>query len=631
MWIGCAGYFTLHNWDPLKVNYLSLFFRETPYFFSDISAAFHKLFSDGLRELVYVFLLLLASVGTGRLVLAAIGLSFSSLASFIISAALGLAALSYGTFILGLLGLYNTAGAIVSDVTLLILACYALWHIASLRYLQEKTFFSWTATVQVCLIGIVAVFLFAKALWPAVYVDAVTYHLGLPNYYLQEGAFVYIPEDMCSGYPFITEMLYTLAMLVAGQKAAQCTSVLIFLVSILAVYEVSKTLLGVRYAGLSCAVYTLTPCFMDATLAFGNDLCLVYYVVMATYCFFLWHMQYRSERMLILIGLFAGICLSIKYTAFIFIPIPLLAGFIYNAVKNEERLGWPLQRRVIICGAAAIMVCLPWMLKNIIYTGNPIYPAFFSVFGGEDINPEIYAVAAQWGGSVSTDTILTTAFHKFQGLFLFSPQFFVAYGPLCNTGLVFLFFLPLLLLMRRTSAIIKTLVCCAAFMFVLWIATYGAFRYYYPGIALLLIIASYVIVRTVDELPLPFRPFFVGAAAACLILNTGMGFYQVNMRTRTYGTNFLHDSDDKYLCRHMLDNPEALLTSYQVNAYINQHLPPETCVLIIGDVQHLYIHQKHRYTYLSATTPYGPFKKFAGANDAISLELKRRGITHILP
>jgi hypothetical protein len=167
-------------------------------------------------------------------------------------------------------------------------------------------------------------------------------------------------------------------------------------------------------------------------------------------------------------------------------------------------------------------------------------------------------------------------------------------------------------------------------MFILWIATYGAFRYYYPGIAFLLIIASYVIVRTLDELPVPFRPFVVGATGACLILNMGMGFYQANMRTRTYGTNFLHESDDKYLCRHMLDNPEALLTSYQVDSYINQHLSPATCVLIIGDVQHLYIHRKHRYTYLSATTPYGPFKKFAGANNAISLELKRKGITHIL-
>lgn len=630
IWIGCAGYISFHNWEPLKVNYLSLFFRETPYFFFDIPAAFHKLFSDGLRELVYVFVLLLASAGTGRLALAAIGLSFSSLADFIISVALGLATLSYSTFILGLLGLYNNAGAIVSTVTLLFLACYAIWHTASLKYLQEKTLFSWTATGTVFLIGVVAVFLFAKALWPAVYVDAVTYHLGIPNYYLQEGAFVYIPEDMCSGYPFITEMLYTLAMLVAGQKAAQCTSVLIFLLSILAVYEFSKTLLGVRYAGLTCVVYTLTPCLMDATLTFGNDLCLVYYMVMATYCFFLWHMQYRSERMLILIGLFAGICLSIKYTAFIFIPIPLLAGFIYNAVKNEERLGWPLLRRVMICGAATIIVCLPWMLKNILYTGNPIYPAFFSVFGGEDINPEIYAVAARWGGSVSADTILTAAFQKFQGLFLFSPPFSVTYGLLGNTGLVFLFFLPLLLFMRRTSAIIKALVCCAGFMFILWIATYGAIRYYYPGIAFLLIITSYVIVRTVTELPMPFRPFVVGATAACLILNMGMGFYQANMRTRTYGINFLHESDDTYLCRHMLDNPEALLTSYQVNSYINQHLSPETCVLIIGDVQHLYIHRKHRYTYLSATTPYGPFKKFAGANDAISLELKRRGITHIL-
>lgn len=630
IWIGCAGYLAFRDWDPLKLHYLSFFFQEIPYFFPDVVAAFHKLFSDGLRELGYVLVLLLAAAGAGRLALASFGLSFPTLSSFVISVALGLATLSYGTFALGLLGLYTVTGAIVSAVALVLLAFCAIGQRTSLKELQKNPLFSWTAVGLLCLMGVVAVFLFAKALWPAVYVDAITYHLGIPNCYLQEGAFVYIPEDMCSGYPFITEMLYTLAMLVAGQKAAQCTSVLIFLVSILTVYEFSKTLLGVKYAGLSCIVYALTPCFIDATLCFGNDLCLVYYVIITTYSFFLWHMQSRTERMLILTGLFAGICLSIKYTAFIFIPILLLSGFIYDAAKNEGRLGWPLLRRVMICGAAAIMVCLPWMLKNIIYSGNPMYPAFFSVFGGQNINSEIYAVATQWGGSVSVDTILTTAFRKLQGLFLFSPPFFVACGPLGNAGLVFLFFFPLLLFIRKTSPIINALIYCAVFMFVLWAATFGAVRYYYPGIAFLLIISSYVIVRTVAELPGPFRPFVAGAAAVCLILNAGMGFYQANMRTRTYGVNFLHESDDKYLRRHMLDNPEALLDSYPVNCYINKHLAPDTCVLMIGDVQHLYIHRKHRYTYLSATTPYGPFKKFAGAHDSISRELKSRGITHIL-
>ena len=98
----------------------------------------------------------------------------------------------------------------------------------------------------------------------------------------------------------------------------------------------------------------------------------------------------------------------------------------------------------------------------------------------------------------------------------------------------------------------------------------------------------------------------------------------------TYGADFLHDSDDRYLRMHMIGDKEALLDSYQVNCYINETLKPDARILVIGDVQHLYIKRHHLYTYLSATTPYDPLKNRSGDCRDASRALKEKGITHIL-
>ncbi len=37
----------------------------------------------------------------------------------------------------------------------------------------------------------------------------------------------------------------------------------------------------------------------------------------------------------------------------------------------------------------ALLVCSPWLVKSYIYTGNPVYPFFYSVFSGKDWTGEL--------------------------------------------------------------------------------------------------------------------------------------------------------------------------------------------------------------------------------------------------
>lgn len=123
--------------------------------------------------------------------------------------------------------------------------------------------------------------------------------------------------------------------------------------------------------------------------------------------------------------------------------------------------------------------------------------------------------------------------------------------------------------------------------------------------------------------------FITGLCAFYLFMMIVIGFHTVNMRTMQYGMNGIHDTDELYLGRHRIDNPGALFDGLPAYQYINHHTLPTAKILIIGDVQHLYIKRRHSYTYLSATTPYQVFKDGAGNHEKIFQSLKAEGCTHI--
>ncbi len=629
-WLICAGFLAFRDWDPTTHHYLTLFFREAPFFFFDIFAAFQRLFTSGLCQLGYVLVLLLAAAGAGRLALSPCSLTLPRLTRFILELALGLALLGYMTFALGVLQLYTAAGLMVALAVLGSCVAAALWPLRHISSVRRQIRCNWADAGLLLCAGIMAVFLLSKALWPAVHVDAISYHLGIPNYYLQEGALRYIPTDMYSGFPFFTEMLYVLAMLAEGQKSAQCTSVLFLFLSGLCIYGFMEEAAGKRSARIAALLFLVTPCFMESSVNSGNDISIVFYVLMTAGCFFVWRSRGRPTALLVLTGIFAGTCLSIKYTALTFMPLVLAAALIGDEMCRKQRSGSLLFKRSFICAASALMVFLPWCLKNFLATGNPFYPALYPFLGGADMSREMYEVSKGLAYAADMGNVFSAAAHNFQNVFLCTPNWFRICGTLGNAGLGLLFFFPVLFLLRSIPSVIKALCCAAGLFFLTWTLFSGIIRFFYPGIALLLIVSAYALVAAVEQLPRVFKPFIILAALFCVLLNCSMGFYQVNMRTMTYGTQFLQETDDAYLRRHMEGNPQALLDSYPANCYINTNTDPGSCVLIIGDIQHVYLDRRHRYVYQSATTPYEPFKTCRGDHQALRRALRQNGITHIL-
>ena len=78
----------------------------------------------------------------------------------------------------------------------------------------------------------------------------------------------------------------------------------------------------------------------------------------------------------ILSGLFLGLAACTKYTGLQAIGIATITSLVFLP-KSQKQLG-------LIAFIVACCVCAPWYVKNILTVGNPVYPFFYSLFGGKN-------------------------------------------------------------------------------------------------------------------------------------------------------------------------------------------------------------------------------------------------------
>jgi len=115
-----------------------------------------------------------------------------------------------------------------------------------------------------------------------------------------------------------------------------------------------------------------------------NDLALAFYQMAALYALLNWF-QERAKRprawaWLALSAAFSGMAMGLKYTAFV---CPLTVVLLIAWHLARARAPWGAWLRVLLLfGGVAVIVAAPWYLRNLLFTGNPVYPFAYRLFGG---------------------------------------------------------------------------------------------------------------------------------------------------------------------------------------------------------------------------------------------------------
>ena len=214
--------------------------------------------------------------------------------------------------------------------------------------------------------------------------DGFAYHLALPERYLFRNRIVVTPLFPHSAFPQTVEMLYLVALSLDSGALAKLVNVQFGILVAAAVFAIARRT-SPRAGLLAVGIVGADPLFNWELGVAYNDLAATFFAVLAAAAFDEWRTS-RSREALRLTAVFAGACVSVRYTAAA-VPLAILALVWLAAPVRAWRP--KLAASVTIAGIAALVLS-PWLLRNLAFTGNPVAPAAQSLFhapGHEYFNP----------------------------------------------------------------------------------------------------------------------------------------------------------------------------------------------------------------------------------------------------
>lgn len=447
-----------------------------------------------------------ASVGSALLRLLRIA-PRGAFVRLLFATAIGLGVSSYATLALGTLGLLSGEVFWALTAGLLLAGCRPLAE--TLRdtarrgreWLSSWGPFEWAVALGGAALLVVAV-LCART--PVLEYDTLEYHLGGPAEHFAAGRVRFLWHNVYACFPAQVQMLYLQGMVLGGGKLTGMAVAILIQVLFGALAAAGVGAIAARHvrkeAGLLAGVFFLTcPILIVTALGHALDtLSRCFYYTVALLAVMEW-MFGREESApgrrsyLVLGGLCCGLAVAVKYTALLLLCLPLGAAVLLVSCVRHK--GWyhKLTAPAILAGCA-LLALLPWLIRNLVATGNPVFPLLYHMFGAEGWSAQQAAKFARAHAAVpfSAGKLLQETWRFLCG---YSRTISAGYvGPL---GLMFV---PLLLVAllraedgpkmggqsRLNPWPILLLICCGAAMVVLWgVATHQIARFLTPLLVVL--------------------------------------------------------------------------------------------------------------------------------------------------
>lgn len=234
------------------------------------------------------------------------------------------------------------------------------------------------ARAQQALAGFVIftlIVVFLLALAPPTAWDSLVYHLTGPKLYIEAGGLNHDLDLPYLGFPQAGSMLFLWGQMLAGPELAQLFHLTFAILTLMLMSHLVKEI-APRSGWLSVALILGVP-----TAAMLASWAYVEWITMfaALASFILIRAKesqvpeggrnlLRGYKVLALAGFFAAMAFNAKYTA-----VGVLLGLV--VVVLFERRSW---RGLVVFIAALAVSVLPYLLKNLVLTGNPVYPFFLA-------------------------------------------------------------------------------------------------------------------------------------------------------------------------------------------------------------------------------------------------------------
>ncbi len=268
------------------------------------------------------------------------------------------------------------------------------------------------------------------ALTPQNDFDVVAYHLNGPKEWFLQSRISFLPHNIYTSFPFLTEMWLLAGMVLFhdwsyGALAGQAVLMMFAPLTALGLYAAGRRWFSPSAGLIAAIVFLTTPWTYRVSVIAYAEGGITFYLFAAFFAAMIAEQMSNDETRMskadkslsflsffssfvirhstfLLSGFLAGSAMACKYPGLTSVVLPVGLGisaapFLKRRIPDETVPPAPTNplhdagRALLIYGLGVIIAIGPWLAKNLAETGNPVYPLAYSVFGGKDITPEANA------------------------------------------------------------------------------------------------------------------------------------------------------------------------------------------------------------------------------------------------
>jgi hypothetical protein len=419
---------------------------------------------------------------------------------------------------------------------------------------------------------------------PPVARDALIHHLAIPKLWLQNGGFYETPWAAYSYYPMNIDLLYLIPLYFRNDVIPSLIHMAFGIGTALLIYLYLRSISG-RVAGLlGILIFISTPIIVRMSTVAYVDLGLTFFTTASLFSFVCWRNgDYKDHKWLFLSSVAMGLALGTKYNALIsWFFLSLATVFVYSRDTKEQANAI---RYGMIFFFASLLVFSPWLIKNIILTGNPLYPLLKGIFsiGSENGTQSMVTGDTYLGifkareilyGEGFWETLLVPIRFFFQGQD-HSDRYF---DGILNPILIILVPFAFVIRSKYKNRILFLLFACF-YIFMAFLLDQLRIRYILPVVPVLTILTVIGLINIYDladsKIPL-FRYFIIFVTSCFIIVMISKNILYINNYFKSVAPlNYVSgkESRDEFIQRHV--------KSYAAIKYINKHTSPQSKIRLI--------------------------------------------------
>ena len=571
--------------------------------------------------LLLAWLWLVAAIGAGRTVLRLVGVQpHSRLESLLLSLSLGFPLASYMVFALGSAGWLTPTMAWTVFAALLIAGLLGwrglnmvswrqLWGELRLLLRQLWSGRHWFALGLTGFVAFTAGLNLVAALAPPTEWDSLTYQLALPAYYLRQGYISFVPFYKDWGSPSTAEMWNVLGLLLGSDRLPQVFQWSLGLTSAAVLYMLAAGRTSRRTGLLAATIYYTSPHVFRLSTCAKSDLAWQMFLFLSLHTLLAWD-ERKDARWLWLSAIFTGLTMATKYQG-LFWAAAIGLAFLVLQWSDWGRMPLRTLWRSLSYGAISVLVVSPWWLRNWLATGDPIWPFGYPVFHSRFWTQELHDKYAAW-----TQGPGDSIWHYLTGLWNVTlNQSAWLFGLLVPITPVLLAFIPGFILVwprvpARTRRFLGLILVPVLAYYTFWFTSYQQMRYFFPALALLMILAAY------SYWQMTRLRWSRWAASGLLALSLLMFLgYNVLFNVQFAPVVFGLETQESFLARRV--------SFYEDIVWLNENLPTDARVLFF----HLKTYYLERDFMLGSRNMW-PVDEHTTADDYLGM-MQERGITHV--